>query len=355
MKKKLLYCLISAAAVIALLFCLQRVLMPKYTTEAQEGQLIAEYYSSEKNHNVIFIGDCEVYENFSPVTLWENYGISSYFRGSPQQLIWQSYYLLEETLKYEIPEAVVFNVLSMKYGEPQNEAYNRLTLDGMKWSLTKIKDIIASQTEEETFSSYVFPILRFHARWSELTKDDIKFAFKKQPALSVNGYLMRIDAKGIDKLPKGQKLTDYSFSDTCWDYLEKMRLLCEENGIEFILIKAPSVWPYWYDEWEKQIVAYAAEKGLRYYNFLDCAEEIGIDYMTDTYDAGLHLNLSGAQKLSGYFGKILSEEIGIRDFRSDKACAASWSGICDRYYRIKAKQEELLQTNGSLDGFTVIE
>ena len=93
--------------------------MPKYVTGVVEGALIAEYYPEEKNHDVIFIGDCEVYENFSPQILWEEYGINSFIRGSAQQLIWQSYYLLEDTLRYETPKVVVFNVLSMKYNEPQ--------------------------------------------------------------------------------------------------------------------------------------------------------------------------------------------------------------------------------------------
>ena len=39
------------------------------------------------------------------------------------------------------------------------------------------------------------------------------------------------------------------------------------------------------------------------------ADEIGIDYNTDTYDAGLHLNLSGAEKLSKYFGKYLTDDL----------------------------------------------
>ena len=355
MKKKILYCAVGIIVVIGILFCLQRVLMPKYTEDAQEGQLIAEYYDSEKNHDVIFVGDCEVYENFSPVTLWEDYGISSYLRGSPQQLIWHSYYLLEETLKYETPEAVVFNVLSMKYGEPQSEAYNRLALDGMKWSLSKVKSVIASETEEESFASYVFPILRFHSRWAELTADDFTYAFKDLPTLSVNGYLMRIDTKAVGKIPEGQKLGSYEFSDTCWEYLEKMRVLCEENGIELILIKAPSIYPYWYDEWDENIREYAEEKGLSYYNFLDIADEIGINYSSDTYDSGLHLNLAGAEKLSAYFGKILSEEHNITDRRNEKSYSACWETICERYYRIEAEQERLLEENGSLDGFTVIE
>ena len=156
------------------LWAAQRILMPKYVSEAQDGRLIGEYYDSSMDHDVLFIGDCEVYENISPVTLWQDYGITSYVRGSPQQLIWHSYYLMEETLKYEKPEAFVFNVLSMKYGEPQSEAYNRLALDGMRWSSSKVQSVRAAMTEEEDFLSYVFPLLRFHSRWSELKWEAVR-------------------------------------------------------------------------------------------------------------------------------------------------------------------------------------
>ena len=131
-KRQAVCLILSAAAVLAVLYFLQRLLMPKYMSGVVEGAMVSEYYGEEKDHDVIFIGDCELYENISPMVLWEEYGINSYIRGTAQQLIWQSYYLMEETFAYETPEVVVFNVLSMKYDEPQKEAYNRMTLDGMR-------------------------------------------------------------------------------------------------------------------------------------------------------------------------------------------------------------------------------
>lgn len=357
MVKRIIKIAILVLALVLVLFVAQCVLMPKYVSEAQDGRLIAEYYDSAKNHDIVFVGDCEVYENISPITLWEEYGISSYVRGSPQQLIWQSYYLMEETLRYEKPEAFVFNVLSMKYGTPQNEAYNRLALDGMKWSASKVGSVNASMTEEETFLSYMFPLLRFHSRWSELKAEDFEYAFKKTPQLSVNGYLMRVDVNGIDELKKGQELGDYTIAQVCWDYLDKMRVLCEENGVELILMKAPTNTPtcYWYDQWDVQVKAYAEKHGLRYYNFLENIDEIGLDYNTDTYDKGFHLNLSGAEKLASYFGKILTEELELTDHRGDGEYEAIWTDLTQKYDRIREMQEKLLKENGKLTGFTGLE
>ena len=119
MKKKIICCVCILLATVMLLGFAQALLQPKYMTSTKEGALIAEYYrEKDPSHDVLFVGDCEVYENFTPPTLWEEYGITSYIRGSAQQLAWQSYYLLEETLQYETPKVVVFNVLSLKYGEP---------------------------------------------------------------------------------------------------------------------------------------------------------------------------------------------------------------------------------------------
>lgn len=169
MKKHIWTAVFWCALGVTALVLLNALFMPKYMSDIPEGALIAEYYREEAGHDVVFIGDCEVYENFSPDLLWREYGIPSYIRGSAQQLIWQSYYLMEETLKYETPKVMVFNVLSMKYGEPQSEAYNRLNLDGMRLSRQKLAAVRASMTEEESFLSYLFPLLRYHTRWNELS------------------------------------------------------------------------------------------------------------------------------------------------------------------------------------------
>lgn len=324
------------------LIVLQKLVMPKYMSDIVEGAMIEEYYQEEKNHDVILIGDCELYENISPVTLWEKYGITSYIRGSAQQLIWQSYYLMEETFQYEKPKVVVFNVLSMKYNGPQSEAYNRMTLDGMRLSTSKIKSIQASMTEEENLLEYLFPILRYHSRITKLTSEDFQYLFRKDK-VTHNGYYMRVDVKAAGTVPKGKPLGDYNFGQNAYDYLDKMVELCKKNNVELVLVKAPSLYPYWYKEWDEQMVEYAKKHDLKYYNFLEQTEEIGLDFSTDTYDGGLHLNLSGAEKLSDFLGKILQDECGIASRRGDEALEAIWEKKIELYELEKTLQYEQLK------------
>ncbi len=300
-----------------LLFCFfTRLLEPKYATSLVEGSMISQYYNESKDHEVIFIGDCEVYANFSPMVMYEEQGIKAYVRGSSQQLLWQSYSILEETLKYETPKVVVFNVNAMRYDEPVSEAYNRLTIDQMKWSKQKIDIIQSSMTEEENIWYYIFPLLRYHSRYDELTSEDFEYLFKRKNN-TFNGFLVNKNIKPVESLPTKRPLGNYQFSDICYEYLDKITNLCKENGIELILIKAPSLYPYWYEEYDEQMEEYALENDIAYYNFVDRIDEIGIDFSQDTYDAGLHLNLTGATKMSKYFAEILVQNYDLADFRGD--------------------------------------
>lgn len=349
-KKRIIAGLVVLVLLMGSLYILQRLLVPKYQTGIVEGSMIEEYYKDESDHEVLFIGDCEVYENFSTITLWEEYGITSYIRGSAQQLTWQSYYLLEDTLRYEKPKVVVFNVLALKYNEPQNEAYNRMSIDGMRWSKSKIDNINASMTDEENFIDYVFPLLRYHSRWSELTEDDFSHIFSKD-LVTHNGYYMRVDVKPQGEFPDPKPLTDYTLGDKAMEYLQKMVDLCREEGIELVLIKAPTEYPHWYTEWDEQVQEFAAENEVEYINFIPLQEEIGLDMSQDTYDAGLHLNTQGAEKMADYFGAWLVENYDLTDYRDNEEYAAIWQEKIDFYNEMKEQQYSELEEYGELKSF----
>lgn len=349
-KKRVLAGVLVLVLVIGSLYLLQRLLVPKYQTGIVEGSMVEEYYKDKSNHEVLFVGDCEVYENFSTITLWENYGITSYIRGSAQQLTWQSYYLLEDALRYETPKVVVFNVLALKYNEPQSEAYNRMSIDGMKWSSSKINNIMASMTKEENLIDYMFPLLRYHSRWSELNSDDFEHIFSKD-LVTHNGYYMRVDSKAQGEFPTPTPLADYTLGEKAMGYMQKMADLCKEKGIELVLIKAPTEFPHWYDEWDAQVVEFAEENGLEYINYIPLQEEIGLDMSVDTYDAGLHLNTSGAEKMADYFGAWLVENYDLTDYRQDEEVAAIWQEKVDFYNEMKQAQYDELEQYGELRSF----
>ena len=345
---------VAVVAFLLIFLSLQRLLVPKYATVALEGGLIREYYSSSKDHDVIFVGDCEVYANFSTIGLWEDYGITSFIRGSPQQLVWHSYYLLEDTLRYanQKPQAVVFNIMAMQYGQPQYEPYNRLTLDGMRMSPVKLRAIRASRLENEDWLSYFFPLLRYKDHWRQLDSEDFQYFFTN-PQVSVNGFMIRSDTVPVDFIPDPMRLANYTFSDKAYHYLERMVELTRENDIDLILIKAPNLYPYWFDEWNEQIVAFADKNNLLYINFLEYTDDIGLDWSVHSFNAGLHLNVFGAELMSRYFGEILHNEYLLPDRRKEPDTAAQWNTMTQQYRRLISIQQEEIASTGGINTFLI--
>ena len=345
--------IISAIVAFVLVFLFfQRLFVPKYASRVLEGGLIREYYSSSFDHDIVFIGDCEVYANFSPITLWEEFGFTSFVRGSPQQLIWQSYYLLHDTLRYETPQIVVFNVLAMQYNEPQYEPYNRLTLDGMRWSRHRVNAISASMTEDEDWLSHIFPFFRYKDRWRELSLEDVRYFFGR-PQVSINGFMIRSDTVPAGFMPAPLPRANFDFGDKAFYYLNRMVALAAENDITLVLVKAPTLYPHWHTQWNDQIVEFAEANNLLYINFLEYIDEIGLDFETDTFNAGLHLNVFGAEKLAGFFGEILTRYFDLPDRRGEPDAAELWGEKTQLYRSVIARQLDEIARYGQIQCFLI--
>ena len=351
--------IIAVVVTIAILLFLQRLVTPKYVTSLEEGAMTAEYYDNAGSNDVIFFGDCEAYETYSPVYLWDNYGVTSYVRGNSQQMIWQSYYMLEDTIKYEKPKVAVLSVCDMMHDDPdstdnddEREAYNRMCLDGMRWSVTKVKAINASMTSDEKkrsgIWSYVFPLLRYHDRIFELESEDWEYLFKKGDPVTDAGYLMQVGVdSGTDTNYPEKPLVNYTFSDLNYEYLNKFVDLCRENDIIPVLVKSPSLYPIWYDQYDEQIRAFSEENDVLYINTLDIQAEYGLDWATDTYDKGLHLNVYGVEKVTDYVGKILISEYNLEDHRNDTTLAVKWSELSTAYAERKQRLTEEYESSGN--------
>ena len=120
-----------------------------------------------------------------------------------------------------------------------------------------------------------------------------------------------------------------------------MRIVCESEGIELVLVKSPmqSDAYYWYDEWDVQVREYADRHGIDYYNLIN-NEEIGI--VGSDYADGVHLNFRGAEKTSLYFGKILKENyfsVGRAPAHDERTCEI-WQEKLTKYYNERNEVEK---------------
>ncbi len=330
--KKLIFILFVIALSVFLFVSLNLLFMPKYINENHDGRITAEYYREKPDVDVLFVGSSTVNSDINPIFLWENFGITSYDRANASQTSWISYYMIKDAIDCSAPKMVVLD-LEFFYQDDNyvEEVSNRKSFDGMRFSRDKFRAIEAAKGEDETYWDYLFPIFRFHTRWKDLGKDDIKYMYYK-PYVTFNGYIASDRIEPAAETGMGEFPGAVTLSPRNRMFLEETIKLCKENGLELLLIKTPTSTPKWGPEFDAQIRQIAEENGIAYIDLDEHTDETGIDYSTDTQDGGSHLNDFGAAKLSAYMGNCLRFVYGVADHRGDPAYDAVWSKKCERYH-----------------------
>ena len=255
--------------------------------------------------DVLVIGDSESYTSISPMDLWIRTGATSFNCGQPGQRIQETRFLLKEALKTQSPKVVLLET-NVMFRDP-----------GF------IENITMSVVEPVR---YYFPIFRYHNLWKMFfdgKKDSGYIAYKgfeiRDKAVPYEGssqYMEKTDA--TEKIP-----------EFVYHYMEDIKKMCRENDAELLLVSAPSPCNYNYKK-HNALESYAKENGLPYIDLNMKTEELGINWKTDSYDKGDHLNLSGAQKVTAYMAKYLKENYSIPDHRGEKAYQ-EWEELAKKF------------------------
>lgn len=265
-------------------------------------------YNEEKDtYEVMFGGTSHMYCSIIPTQLEDETGIKGYTFTTSQQPVWITYYYIKEFMKYQSPRLIVLDVREMALEEEYAaEGTNRTALDNLRISVDKFEIIKVSVPKEERASFY-FPLIKYHTRWKELKKTDFDFDYLKQTD-SERGYVrLKNTANDIEPMKHIEENQMSEIPEKSLEYLNKIIDLTKKEGIELLLIKSPSN-----PNKEEQLLynsigAYAEKKGIEFINFNLLYEEIGLDIKTDFYDKG-HLNETGANKFTSYFGKIIGSK-----------------------------------------------
>lgn len=324
--------LIKIAIIVFLVVSLNLLMMPKNINENQDGRIIAEMYREKISPDVVFIGSSTVYSGVSPVWLYENYGITSYVCSTSSQVSWNSYHILKEALRVFKPKMVVFDIGFLTESEEYvEEVSNRKAYDYMKNTINKYQGIDRAMDESESKWSYLLPVLRYHARYKDLTFDDVKYMYYK-PDVTYNGFIMNKNTSpDIYNEENEWSGEDTNLNDCNRKYLEDIISLCKDKNIDIVLIKTPSYKAKWGANFENDIVSCAAASDVMYINYDIYSDAMGIDWMMDSPDNGRHLNLYGAEKYTYYLGALLCDHYDIPNRSQDLQYANIWNSKVMRY------------------------
>ncbi|MCR5734106.1 MAG: SGNH/GDSL hydrolase family protein [Lachnospiraceae bacterium] len=330
--KRIPVIIIKVLLIILLVYLLNRLFTPKYETENLDGRITREYYKEKLDTDIIFVGSSTVYSGISPMVLWQEKGYTSYDRSNASQTIWTSYYMIEDAIKYRKPELVVLDVGFIKYDDDFcEEPSNRKAIDGMRLSRSKIDLIKAASGKDEKLSEYLFPVLRFHTRWKELTSEDFLYTFYDRD-VTYNGFLF--DFRETETLPAHDGYAhgdEVVISPKNLEYLNKTIELCRDNDVELFLMKVPSYSDNWSLGYDRRIGEIASNSGIDYVNFDPYSDEMGIDYRKHSPDEGSHLNTTGAEIFTSYLGDYIKDHYDITSHSNDPKYEKVWEKKLVRY------------------------
>ncbi len=297
----------------------QKTSMAKYNGELKHFDL---FYEEPCNSlDAVFLGSSHVFCGISPMEMWNTYGIAGYDCTSSGQSAYKSYRFLLDIFKYQKPKVVVFDLLSLFKDESVDEISNRSALNYMRFSLNFLTTAHHSLNRKkgETIESYIFPVLRYHSRWEELSQVD--FNIQKQHDCA-KGFDMRYGKKCMVKLTEDtfsflkEQPTDKS-ADIVKEsagYICDIVELCRKNGAQLLFIKTP-VSDYTHEK-GNAMQKFADECGVRLIDYNRKWDDLGLDYKVDFLDT-IHLNLNGAKKLTDSLGKTLVNDFGMPDHRGE--------------------------------------
>lgn len=286
--------LVMIMIVTSIVFSPKREVYNAIAVEEKEKSLNEE---PENTLDIIFMGDSESYSGFSPLQIWAEYGHTSYVCGTTAQRLCDTYALLQHTFEKQTPKLIVLeaNCLFREAG-------------------------ITKKTDDKslTLAAEYFPIFQYHSRWKAYIPTSLSTKKQVLTERKMKGFRLRktvIPYTGT--LPYMKESGDIKeVEELAQEYLKKIHTLCEENNAELILVSVPSAKNWNYAK-HNGVQKLAEENRLKYLD-LNLAEEIEIDWKTDTKDGGDHLNFDGAKKVTKYIGKYFSEQFRLTDHRTDE-------------------------------------
>lgn len=307
------------------------------------NQSMDGFYQLDRDSvDVVFYGSSHVYSGVNVAALWDDYGIAGYDMAGTMQTLWNSYYNMEETLKYQSPRLMVVDLYGIRIEEEYYGSTNVIkNVSSMRFSLNKIRNVWNSVPHEE-FLSYLLSYPLTHDSYKELGRGNFDEGANNVGGDWYKGYKPSYAVTRYDTLPQVSAGAEKRLPS--WKnrkYLDNMARLAGENQIQLAFI----VVPYEGIDEEDQMLyqwaeEYAQENGILFLNGNTRLEEMEFDPAGDYAEAS-HLNHSGACKFTAYLGSWLTEHCDLADHRGDDRWD-SWQKYSD-CHESRQKDRELTQ------------
>lgn len=284
--KNVIKIVVFMTIVIILTYILGRIFLPYNSETSIQSK---SFYEMEENTiDVLIVGTSTVLVGLSPLELYDRYGIVAYTRGSSRQPPEITYLNVKETYNYQNPKVVVMSVsgIFLDFDMNDYEPYYRRGMDYKRLSFDKLKVAyyIDKKSSSQHMLDYIFPILRYHDRWREMTVENTDL-FRNEHDYMRGQYTVyeTVSIEPRDTVEKLEAKKDYRESE--WYWYKKTIDLCKENGTEVIIVYMPDdKWDY---SWYNTVKNLADKENVAYidFNIETIINDLNLDWDRDFYNS----------------------------------------------------------------------
>ncbi len=283
------------------------------------------FYNSPKGeYEVIYFGSSNAYCSFNPLEIWKQSGVKSYVFATQQQPIWATYHYMVDAFRYQSPKLAVMDILMLsKNDEYYDDGVNYTFCDNMPLSTNKVRLAFASAPYGDRFG-LICRFVKYHSRWSELTKEDFEYRAADMNDYSKGYYVLTNTCPDAVHTDTSDVTDTTALSEKNLKYMQKIIDLCKKEGVQLMLVKTPSNSTSEEKQYYNAAEHLAQKNGVPYVDYNQLYDEIGLDLNTDFFDK-THLNVLGAEKFSRYFTENTDYFSGRSVQNED------WSAEYDKY------------------------
>lgn len=323
------------------------------------GILISGLFHEPKNTvDVVILGASEAYVDYSAAYAYALYGFTSYSYAwdAATGMLYEAQ--VRELLKRQNPKWIVVEINGILYDDVRDatsEKSLRTFMDHTPMGFNKLRTMVQFAPVEDWYH-YLFPLAKYHENWK--TAYDQGGLLRDALSVKINGSVLKGNVTNVMPydVPENRDVSqDYSREPlephseaNLISFLE----FCQENNLENVMfVRFPHIidsdWNYGRfrrcNEAERIIKSY----GFPFVNLERDNAGIGLDLSSDFYNSD-HLNYVGQQKLTAYFGKILTEEYGVGPSVLAPEVQENWEKSADYIRRFYDFCEERME-NGQYD------
>lgn len=287
------------------------------------------YAEKEDSLDAVYIGSSATYAFWVAPLAWERYGIAVHPLTAPSQPFEAAEYLIKEARKTQSDALYIVPINTIKKITDTRVHY---LVDNMPLSWNKVqlvrtmgKYMEIDWTEQ---LEYLFPLIRYHSRWTELTEADFSQPFDGFKGGSHHASFLRTSTD-ISSSVRTTERTG-ALPQITLEALDSLLEYCDTEQLNVLFIATPQADTDEFDLARMHTVQkIVQEHGYPVLDMLPLANEIGIDFTKDYYNAH-HTNIHGATKVTDYLCRYLVENFKFEDKRGDPAYS-SWDKAYENY------------------------